>query len=490
MTLNIDDLFTPATVDEWETKLLSFATALGLKTTSWQPGSVVRTFLAIMARALNAGDTVISVMNKGGLLDFAASITPDPSVAGNENVLPGWLDFTAQSGFDVARIPATYATGSISILNTSASTYGPYAVGTYHVDNPTSKASYHNTAVLTISPSTTTVATFAADLSGTASTSSPTTINHATTSNIGVTVSNPGSLIGNTAQSNSSLVEACRAKFASRSPNGPHDAYRFFAISASSLLAAETPSVIINAITQVLVETDKNTGVVTTTVANNNGPVPGITNLAVTGATNPSHPAPIEITTASSHGLSTGNWATVSGVEGNSGANITSTIVVTAVNKFTLDGSLGTGAYTSGGIVEGGDLGEVDKILQENVVPNGVTALTVSATPLVITVDVTVWVPQADVGIVTTPIQQAVTTYLSKVPIGGYIDPGGSYTNVIPVDAVIAAVFAGGVLAPGTQSVIVQATVLVNGAAVDLSMSTHEVATLTGSAVNVTVHGV
>lgn len=485
MTLDINDLFTPATAAQWETTLLGLATTLGLQTTAWQPGSVVRTFIAIMSNALAAGDQVVSVMNQGTLLDFASAITTDPSVAGNENAKPGWLDFLAQSNFDVARTPATASTGPIHIVNASASTYGPYAVGTYHVDNPSTKQSYHNTAVLTISPSTTTVATFAADLAGSAGTSAPSTITHAITSNIGVTVTNPGSLVGANAQGNDSLVAACRAKFASRSPNGPHDAYRFFAIAAAKLLAAETPSVVISPITQVLVETDKNTGVVTTTVANAQGPVPGVTNLGVTGATNAT---PIEITTASNHGLNTGDWVTVSGVEGNSGANITSTIAVTASNKFTLDLGVGTGSYTTGGIVEGGDLGEVDRILQENVVPNGVTALTVSATEFDVTVDVTVWVPQANVGIIASPVSASIAAYISRVPIGGYTDPGGAYTNVIPIDAVIGASFAGGVLAPGVASVVQQATVLLNSGSVDLPMTSHQVAhTL---AINVTVHGV
>lgn len=443
-----------------------------------------------MARALNAGDQVVSVMNQGGLLDFAAAITPDPSLPANVSASPGWLDFLAQSNFDVTRTPAIAATGSINILNASASTYGPYAPGTYHVDNPSTKQSYHNTAQLTISPSTTTVATFAADIAGVGGVSAPTTINHAITSNIGVSVSNPGSFVGFAAQSNDSLVAECRAKFASRSPNGPHDAYVFFALGAAALLLAETPSITINAITQVLVETDKATGIVTTTVANSNGAVAGVTNLAVTGATNPSHPAPIEITTASSHGLNTGDWVTVSGVLGNSGANITSTIVVTASNKFTLDGSLGTGAYTAGGIAEGGDLGQVDKILQANVVPNGVTALTVSASTLITNVGVDVWVPQSDVGIVTLPISNAITIYLSKVPIGGYTDPGGAYTNVVPLDAIIAAAFAGGVLSPGGASVVVQATATLNSVAADLTLAPPQVPTLTGGGIVVTVHGV
>lgn len=71
--------------------------------------------------------------------------------------------------------------------------------------------------------------------------------------------------------------------------------------------------------------------------------------FAINAATNAS---PIEITvTASAHRLATGDRVSISGVSGNPAANGTWTITKTAANKFTLDGSTGNGAYTSGGTV-------------------------------------------------------------------------------------------------------------------------------------------
>lgn len=66
---------------------------------------------------------------------------------------------------------------------------------------------------------------------------------------------------------------------------------------------------------------------------------------SVTGATNAS---PIEITSAS-HGLTTGTRVTITGVLGNTAANGSFIITSTGTNTFTLDGSTGNGAYTSGG---------------------------------------------------------------------------------------------------------------------------------------------
>lgn len=71
--------------------------------------------------------------------------------------------------------------------------------------------------------------------------------------------------------------------------------------------------------------------------------------FTISGATNAS---PIEITvTAAAHRLATGDRVVITGVGGNTAANSTWTITKTAANKFTLDGSTGNGAYTSGGTV-------------------------------------------------------------------------------------------------------------------------------------------
>ena len=65
----------------------------------------------------------------------------------------------------------------------------------------------------------------------------------------------------------------------------------------------------------------------------------------ITGATNAS---PIQITVAN-HGLGTGETVVVACVGGNTAANGTWVITVTGANTFTLNGSTGNGAYTSGG---------------------------------------------------------------------------------------------------------------------------------------------
>ena len=86
------------------------------------------------------------------------------------------------------------------------------------------------------------------------------------------------------------------------------------------------------------------------------GPVPGDVptaiggpSITVAGATNAT---PIVITTTTAHGLASGTQVTITGVLGNTAANGTFTIAVTGPDAFILVGSVGNGAYTSGGSVE------------------------------------------------------------------------------------------------------------------------------------------
>lgn len=81
-------------------------------------------------------------------------------------------------------------------------------------------------------------------------------------------------------------------------------------------------------------------------VAGGSGSASSFETGSITGATNAS---PVVIT-STAHGLPVGTVVTVSGVLGNTGANGTYRIsVVGSANLFTLAGSVGNAAYTSGG---------------------------------------------------------------------------------------------------------------------------------------------
>lgn len=171
--LSLANLTTAPTADEWATNALAIMQTLGLPTTAWQPGQPERTITATVAQMQQQADVAATIMIQGGILDFAASgfityvnaegatvtqfVTPDPSIPSqNPTGALGWLDVLADSLYDVQRILQTFAGGTLALLNTSVSTYGPFSATTYHVAQPGAPGipTYANTASLTVPPST------------------------------------------------------------------------------------------------------------------------------------------------------------------------------------------------------------------------------------------------------------------------------------------------------------------------------------------------
>lgn len=75
-----------------------------------------------------------------------------------------------------------------------------------------------------------------------------------------------------------------------------------------------------------------------------------IRSLNVSGASNSN---PVRLNVPSTAGLRSGDTVMVSGVQGNTGANGTFTIAIPNGTQIDLTGSIGTGAYTGGGVVAG-----------------------------------------------------------------------------------------------------------------------------------------
>jgi hypothetical protein len=73
-----------------------------------------------------------------------------------------------------------------------------------------------------------------------------------------------------------------------------------------------------------------------------------LTKLDTGSITAASDATPVQITQAA-HGFQTGVRVNVSGVQGNTAANTETTVTLIDANNYTLDGTAGNGAYTSGG---------------------------------------------------------------------------------------------------------------------------------------------
>lgn len=553
--VGLDPNVTPAD-DTWLGFLLSAAQTVGLDATSWQPGAPERTILAIAAVALAQEDINISIMAQGGFLDYAASgtvsstsiqgtttvqpVTPDPSIPSqNPTGALGWLDALGQSFYEVDRLLATYATGVISVANTTAGTL-TYAAGNYHVANAVTGATYRNsqdisvpssiiaasggviTGVAVGNPTTVTttaphglaigdvvyvsgvlgvvglVSVFAAvssvasatvvrlsisttgtwtsggtlykcsavdvvaDVLGPTSNAGAGNVSLTVTQASGVYVYNILSLSAANYESNTSYVARIRLSLAALSPNGPAAAYDYYALSAYAMLADQQPPITLRAgpISISTTFVNPQTEVVTTLVCSTS-PVsstlgdavtPGCAQVDVTDATNAS---PIVITTAADHNLIDGDSIIIAGVLGNTAANGAWTVTVILANSFSLNGSTGTDAYTGGGTVDGGDLGQIDNLIQNNVVPDGITAIVASALAFPVTTVATVVVPQAYLSTYQVAAPLAIQALLATYPIGGNVPPGET-AGTVPISAIEGALVEAGVLTLGAVSYVRQ----------------------------------
>lgn len=583
----IEDVFTPApsgvgtnpslapATGTWFAILLQIAQTVGLPTTSWQAGGPERSILAIVAVAFAQEDGVISLMAQGGIVDFAASgtvtttalngetvtafVTPDPSIPSqNPTGAPGWLDILCAALYGTRRISASAAAGQLAIANISSSPAGPYSPGTYHVVNPSSNATYSNTASLTIPssvipstggvvtgvtvgmtttiqtqtahglaagqvvfvlnvngvvglniefaqvasvPSTTTftvsldtsgtwtsggnvylctVANFQADVSGIASNASAGAVSQPVTQATGIRVSNLAAWSAANWESNLAFADRSKLSLGARSPNGPSQAYRYFALTASQILGEQVPAVTLT--NGPIIAADSfgvpATGQINVVIASSTpasttlgGAVtPGCAQLPIVGAT---ATTPIVIQTGSAHGLASGNVVTIQDVLGLGGANGSTTIHFVDATHFSLDNSIGTGTYTGGGTVDGGDLGQVDNLIQENVVPDGDTAITLSALAFPVGVVATVVVPAAFVATYLAAVGPALVAYLATLPLGGIQSESNPSQYVVPYSEIEGTLSGVGIQVVGGTSYVRQITGLtVNSFAVDAVVPT------------------
>lgn len=338
---------------------------------------------------------------------------------------------------------------------------------------------------------------FAADLAGPSSNAAIGSITAPVTVNPGVFTTNTTTFAGLAWESNTSLASRASLKLASLSPMGPAGAYVYFALSATQVLTAAAIQVpgagapVYVALTQgpivqAIVQLDTTTGTVTVTIANADAATDGATDLPVTAATAAS---PVAITVTGSHNMVTGDFAYLSGIEGLAGATGYFQITKTGASTFTLNGSTGTGSYTSGGTAECGDLGMVDLILRTNALPDDNGLTTQWASTLSVTVAGTVYVPVAQVAAYTAALQTALVAYFSALPIGGIT--GVEASNVIPLDAIVGVLYAAGVTqVGGASSVRSVSGVTLNGVTADLSVGATQVPVLSGGIASVVIVGV
>ena len=217
MTTLLDDLTTPLTVDECKAAIYATIEARGTSTTAWEPGAVARTIIAGVSIVLAAMSVLIALIAKSGFLSLSEG---------------DWLTVVAREIYSTTRIEAVFATGTVTIDNDSGNVYS-IAAGDLILLNTTTGATYRNTATVNIGSAETGVsAAVQADQQGSAGTAAAGQIDDLVTAYLGLSVTNEAAIIGTDAESDPALVERAQEQVGSLSPNGPGDAYSYFAKGA------------------------------------------------------------------------------------------------------------------------------------------------------------------------------------------------------------------------------------------------------------------
>ena len=217
MTTTIDQLTTPLTVDECKTAIYTALASRGVSTTGWKPGAVVRTIIAGIAIILAAFSQLQAAIARSGFLDLAEE---------------KWLTLLAHYVYGVERDQGSFATGVVVVDNGGGGVYSGDPGDLVFVSPSTGQA-YRNTASFSIVALATGVEipVQAVEL-GSVGTATPNTITVLQTALLGLTATNPNALVGSDPETDAILRTRCREKLATASPNGPRDAYSYFARSA------------------------------------------------------------------------------------------------------------------------------------------------------------------------------------------------------------------------------------------------------------------
>lgn len=461
-TLQLPELFTPATADEHNVSLLANGDILGLSTSTWGPGAVTRTTFAVVANLLMLQDVAVSVLNQGGFLDYAATgtvsytdptgelvtvyVTPDPSnPAQNPSASPGALDVLADSVYDVQRIWATYAGGVEVLANTSVSTYGPFAAGAYHVAQPGAPGTptYSNATTLSIPPSAVvggnvTSATNASPIKIT------TQLAHGLATGAVVFIAG---LLGNTAGNGAWTATVTGATTFTLNGSVGNAGFTggglvylptvatFQADALGTPSNATTANVITHPVTSL-------SGVACANLA----PFLGSnieSNVALAARCR------LKLQSLSPNGpngaykffaLSSQALAPVLSPPQVVAAAITRALVQTDY----LTGKPTTTIANAAGAPSGTDVTATAAVIQANCVPTGITAIVQAAVEHSMPVTVAAWVPAAYASAVVPVLQVAVQVFFQLLPLGGVTDTSGPApnTNVVPINAITGALFA------------------------------------------------
>lgn len=202
---------------------IGVATAVGLPTSSWQPGDPTRSLFHLESEVLVVLEKVVVGYIRSGFLEYAAELA-----ASGDPKDTAWLKVLAKQVFNVDVPSPAYASGTIILTNNGGGLYEDLAAGDITFRSSINDKTYRNTSggTLASGPGTTLTVDFVADEAGSDSSAGPGEINELITGLLGVTCTNPLAAVGTDEQDPSVTVQQCKDKLSALSPNGPRGILR------------------------------------------------------------------------------------------------------------------------------------------------------------------------------------------------------------------------------------------------------------------------
>jgi hypothetical protein len=220
---SLADLTKPATRADVQASIYRVLGILGVNTTSWSTGAVVRTWTVGVSAMLSAFSSLQAQIASSGFLDLATG---------------DWLTLVAKYVYGVERIEATFAAGTLTLSNSGGGIYdidpGDLIVATpVVIGDAKSGKTYRNDAAIHLGAgATVTGIPITAVEAGADSTAGAGAITVLTTALLNVTCSNPAALVGLDLESDPAVRVRCSEKLGALSPMGPWDAYAYAARNA------------------------------------------------------------------------------------------------------------------------------------------------------------------------------------------------------------------------------------------------------------------
>lgn len=251
-TFTLEDLTTPLTRAEVQQSIYDVLATLGVNTTSWKSGAVVRTMLVCVSSILSALSELEAEIAKSGFLAEAEA---------------DWLTLVARFVYGIERIDATFATGLVTLENSGGGVY-EFDPDDLIFSNADTGATYRNTEAVSIGAMQAVSVPVQATQAGSIGNAGAGQIHDMTTVVLGVTCSNPSALVGTDAESDAQLRDRCSMRLGALSPMGPWDAY------ASAVRNATRPDGSSIGVTRIRIVKD-GYGVVKTYLAGSSGAIEG-----------------------------------------------------------------------------------------------------------------------------------------------------------------------------------------------------------------------